>query len=755
MEEELKCPACKHFYTNPVLLPCSHSLCLNCALSAQQPANAPSTASTTTTTSAASTHGTASSTSEDSGNSTNSSGGAPSELGTAADYPDGDKLSLLSETDSGVVCTSRPNSYVGTPNLQGVAMFPPMLLQGGVALLSLACPECHKLVYLDENGAHNLARNRALQNIVDKYGETRRLPVACQLCEADRPREASVMCDQCEVFYCDECRENCHPARGPLAKHTLLEPQQGKKALRARALGGNAGRDAKCSEHGDEALSMYCMVCKAAACVLCLQDGRHANHDVQPLGSMCKAQKTELSQNLQALSEKAKTATEFIQGLKGMSERVHENCSVFESQISSQCDLLAEALECRRRELLAFARRERDAKLKALKAQLSNCTVTLQRTTALLQFCIEALKETDHAAFLQIGSALVNRVANVDVTWHKDMAPTPWASPDFDLTLDQRSVLDAVNQLTFTQLKPPGAPQLIPEDSTAENNCVTVAWQPRVGSFVQGYVLELDDGNAGPFREVYCGKETLCTVDGLHFNSAYRARVKAYNTTGEGPYSDVIVLHTAEVAWFALDPGSCHPDVVLSDENVTARCESYEHRVVLGSLGFSRGVHYWEATVDRCDNDADVVLGVARGDVAKDVMLGKDDKGWSMYIDHQRSWFLHADRHEHRVDGGVERGAVLGVLLDLERRQLSFYVNDERQGPCVVLGPPIQGPGAALFPAFSLNRNVQLTVHTALDPPASSSDDSDDDVNEPAPKTMTAANSPSVEIDLPLPPPMV
>ncbi|KAM7289256.1 E3 ubiquitin-protein ligase TRIM9 [Ixodes scapularis] len=520
---------------------------------------------------------------------------------------------------------------------------------------------------------------------------------------------------------------------------------------------------------------------------------------------------TELSQNLQALSEKAKTATEFIQGLKGMSERVHENCSVFESQISSQCDLLAEALECRRRELLAFARRERDAKLKALKAQLSNCTVTLQRTTALLQFCIEALKETDHAAFLQIGSALVNRVANVDVTWHKDMAPTPWASPDFDLTLDQRSVLDAVNQLTFTQLKPPGAPQLIPEDSTAENNCVTVAWQPRVGSFVQGYVLELDDGNAGPFREVYCGKETLCTVDGLHFNSAYRARVKAYNTTGEGPYSDVIVLHTAEarkvflrdaqevycgketlctvdglhfnsayrarvkaynttgegpysdvivlhtaeVAWFALDPGSCHPDVVLSDENVTARCESYEHRVVLGSLGFSRGVHYWEATVDRCDNDADVVLGVARGDVAKDVMLGKDDKGWSMYIDHQRSWFLHADRHEHRVDGGVERGAVLGVLLDLERRQLSFYVNDERQGPCVVLGPPIQGPGAALFPAFSLNRNVQLTVHTALDPPASSSDDSDDDVNEPAPKTMTAANSPSVEIDLPLPPPMV
>lgn len=259
-------------------------------------------------------------------------------------------------------------------------------------------------------------------------------------------------------------------------------------------------------------------------------------------------------------------------------------------------------------------------------------------------------------------------------------------------------------------------------------------------------------------QEVYCGKETLCTVDGLHFNSAYRARVKAFNSTGEGPYSDVIVLTTAEVAWFTLDPSSCHPDVVLSEENSTARCESYEHRVVLGSLGFSRGVHYWEATVDRCDNDADVVLGVALSDVAKDVMLGKDELGWSMYIDHQRSWFLHADRHEHRVDGGIERGSVIGVLLDLERRQLCFYVNDERQGAPVALGPP--GPAAAsLYPAFSLNRNVQITLHTALDPPASSSDDSDDaadadDVNDRVSTMTTSSTTPAVDLDL-LPPPVV
>lgn len=68
---------------------------------------------------------------------------------------------------------------------------------------------------------------------------------------------------------------------------------------------------------------------------------------------------------------------------------------------------------------------------------------------------------------------------------------------------------------------------------------------------------------------------------------------------------------------------TAHPEIVLSNENLTVSCDSYEHRVVLGSIGFSRGIHYWEVTINKYDNNADPAFGIARFDVIKDQMLGK------------------------------------------------------------------------------------------------------------------------------------
>ena len=50
-------------------------------------------------------------------------------------------------------------------------------------------------------------------------------------------------------------------------------------------------------------------------------------------------------------------------------------------------------------------------------------------------------------------------------------------------------------------------------------------------------------------QEVYVGTETICTVDGLHFNSTYKSRVKAFNASGVGQYSKTLIMQTSESTW--------------------------------------------------------------------------------------------------------------------------------------------------------------------------------------------------------------
>jgi tripartite motif-containing protein 9/67 len=336
---------CKQIFTNPILLPCYHSLCLNCAVQIQSPVHQQSLpagslgnghhshASTTnfhghshhiviaTATvhhsqqhhnvhgnqfhnhhhhhgSAGDNSSVISSSRGDSDKSSTSSHTSSSSGGEDSS----DKVSVLSETDSGVVIcssSSRPNSYAsgagqngngggGGHNMHGL-LFPPIQS----AAFCLSCPVCHKTVYFDENGAHNLPKYRVMQTIVDKYVEARNLGTKCQLCEKN-PKNATVMCEQCEIFYCDKCRESCHPLRGPLAKHSLVNPTQGKVALKQKA----GPLEYKCPDHSFESLNMFCILCKVPVCIGCIQEMKHADHEVQPIQHMSKSQKVEKDNQL-------------------------------------------------------------------------------------------------------------------------------------------------------------------------------------------------------------------------------------------------------------------------------------------------------------------------------------------------------------------------------------------------------------------------------------------------------------------------
>jgi tripartite motif-containing protein 9/67 len=97
------------------------------------------------------------------------------------------------------------------------------------------------------------------------------------------------------------------------------------------------------------------------------------------------------------------------------------------------------------------------------------------------------------------------------------------------------------------------------------------------------------------------------------------------------------------------------------------------------------------------------------------LLAGKDDKGWCMYIDSCRSWFRHNGEHTGRTEGGIQKGSTVGVLLDLNQHMISFYLNEEPHGPIAFTN--LHG---VFYPAISLNRNVQVTMHAGLDIPCDS-----------------------------------
>ncbi|KAL0609395.1 Tripartite motif-containing protein 67 [Plecturocebus cupreus] len=355
MEEELKCPVCGSLFREPIILPCSHNVCLPCArtIAVQTPdgeqhlpqplllsrsSGLPAGAAAAPSLEHDAAAGLACS-----GAGGSATGGLGSGAGGGGDHAD--KLSLYSETDSGY------GSY--TPSLKspnGVRVLPMVPAPPGSSAAaargaacsslsssssSITCPQCHRSASLDHRGLRGFQRNRLLEAIVQRYqqgrgavpGASAAVAVAiCQLCDRTPPEPAATLCEQCDVLYCSACQLKCHPSRGPFAKHRLVQPPPppsapaeaasaptgatqgapsgggGCKSPGGTGAGASGGSTARkfptCPEHEMENYSMYCVSCRTPVCYLCLEEGRHSKHEVKPLGAMWKQHKQFMAGNV-------------------------------------------------------------------------------------------------------------------------------------------------------------------------------------------------------------------------------------------------------------------------------------------------------------------------------------------------------------------------------------------------------------------------------------------------------------------------
>ncbi|XP_077690357.1 butyrophilin subfamily 1 member A1-like isoform X2 [Eretmochelys imbricata] len=143
--------------------------------------------------------------------------------------------------------------------------------------------------------------------------------------------------------------------------------------------------------------------------------------------------------------------------------------------------------------------------------------------------------------------------------------------------------------------------------------------------------------------------------------------------------------HLAQKASVILDPITAHPDLILSEDqkcvtkgdtaqNVPDNPERFDSSVcVLGSEGFTSGIHYWEVEVG---NGGDWwVVGVARESIRR--------KGWLNFSPVEKIWAVECDWGKYQaLDSSVihlplnERLGKIGVSLNFEEHHVAFYDTD-------------------------------------------------------------------------------
>ncbi|XP_048824700.1 E3 ubiquitin-protein ligase TRIM63 isoform X2 [Lagopus muta] len=249
------------------------------------------------------------------------------------------------------------------------------------------CPTCRHEVLLDRHGVYGLQRNLLVENIIDIYKQ-----------EFSRP-----------------LKKGEHPM---------------------------------CKEHEDERINIYCVTCEVPTCSMCKVFGAHKDCEVAPLQSIFQGQKSELNNCISMLVAGNDRIQTIISQLEDSCRSTEENSEAAKQELCARFDAFAALLEEKKMELLGRITREQEDKTGFVQGLIHKYKEQLEKSSRLVETAVQAMEETDGAAFLMNAKQLIKTIVEASKGGRLEKIEQGYENMDA-FTVNLEHLTDAVHALDF------------------------------------------------------------------------------------------------------------------------------------------------------------------------------------------------------------------------------------------------------------------------------------------------------------------
>ncbi len=271
---------------------------------------------------------------------------------------------------------------------------------------SLTCPKCRRTTQAPQGGVSELQSAFYINHLFDVRDTLKKVKDARIECQHCGENEATGYCRNCSEFYCQSCIE-VHKKWKALADHDIAMFE----VVQAEAINLVPTKKAimACSKHPGKSLEIYCETCEELICHNCTVKSHHY-HEYDLVGDCFHKHRDAITASVQPVRRQLDSINQAVGEIDARSQRLAEQILPTKQKIQVEIDQLQNALEARKRELMAHVDEVAKQTGKTLQAQREGYELNLTQHSSCLEYVEESLRTGSQEEILSMKKQFVERM---------------------------------------------------------------------------------------------------------------------------------------------------------------------------------------------------------------------------------------------------------------------------------------------------------------------------------------------------------